>query len=110
MHSSWRQMSSIVSQGSIPRSLLEFLDLSQLNCLNEVDEHNLKSILSDKTRNMTDSYLLSDADEELLLNIHVCSRTYETLSYLRSYMASSIKPSGSEALSCILLNHKKGPS
>jgi PITH domain len=110
MHSFWRQRPSMVSQGSIPRSLLEYLDLSQLNCLNEVEEHNLKSILSTKTRNTTDSYLLSDTDEELLLNIHVCSRTYEALSYLRSYTASSIKLSGSEALSCTLLSHKKGRS
>ncbi|KAI0256532.1 PITH domain-containing protein [Lactifluus subvellereus] len=63
-------MSVTRSEGSIPPSLLEYLDLSQLNCLNEDDDHSLKSILSDKTRNISDSYLLSDADEQLLLNIH----------------------------------------
>ncbi|KAH9966505.1 PITH domain-containing protein [Russula dissimulans] len=52
-----------------PRSLLEYLDLSQSNCLNEVDGYNLKGILSTKTRNLTDAYLLSDTDEQLLLNI-----------------------------------------
>ncbi|KAF8503722.1 PITH domain-containing protein [Russula emetica] len=61
-------MSTSRSEGS---SLLEYLDLSQLNCLNEVDDHNAKGIFSGKTRNTTSSsYLLSDADEQLLLNIY----------------------------------------
>ena len=49
-----------------------------MNCLNEVDDHNLKGILSGKAKNTTDSYLLSDADEQLLLNIYVrlSSHTY----------------------------------
>jgi len=51
-------------------SLLEYLDLSQLNCLNEDDDHTFKSIVSSKSRNVTSSYLLSDADEQLLLNIY----------------------------------------
>ncbi|KAN0124014.1 PITH domain containing protein [Russula decolorans] len=63
-------MSTSRSEGSSPKSLLEYLDLLQLNCLNEVDDHNLKGILSGKTKNTTDSYLLSDADEQLLLNIY----------------------------------------
>jgi hypothetical protein len=67
-------------QGSGPRSLLEFLDLSQVNCLNEAEDHNIKDIFPGKARNTTDSYLLSDADEQLLLNIHVCARPYERLS------------------------------
>jgi len=49
--------------------LLEFLDLSQLNCLNEAENHTFKSIVSSKSRNTSGSYLLSDADEQLLLNI-----------------------------------------
>lgn len=53
-------------------SLLEYLDLSQLNCLNEAEDHTFKSIVSSKSRNATGSYLLSDADEQLLLNIPVC--------------------------------------
>ncbi|KAI0282139.1 PITH domain-containing protein [Russula aff. rugulosa BPL654] len=56
--------------GSSPKSLLEYLDLLQLNCLNEVDDHNLKGILSGRIKNTTDSYLLSDTDEQLLLNIY----------------------------------------
>lgn len=63
-------MSTSRSEGSSPKSLLEYLDLLQLNCLNEVDDHNLKGILSGKTKNTTASYLLSDADEQLLLNIY----------------------------------------
>ncbi|KAN0128521.1 DUF1000 domain containing protein, partial [Lactarius tabidus] len=55
-------------------SLLEHLDLSQSYCLNEVEGHNLKSILANKTRNTTDAYLLSDTDEQLLLNIHFNQR------------------------------------
>jgi len=50
-------------------SLLEYLDLSQLNCLNEAEEHTFKSIVASKSKNATGSYLLSDADEQLLLNI-----------------------------------------
>ncbi|KAI0075789.1 DUF1000-domain-containing protein [Panus rudis PR-1116 ss-1] len=50
-------------------SLLEFLDGSQINCLNEAGDHTLKSILSAKQKNDSSSYLLSDADEQLLLNI-----------------------------------------
>ncbi|KAF5387012.1 hypothetical protein D9615_001757 [Tricholomella constricta] len=50
-------------------SLLEFLDLSQLDCLNEDSAHTLKSILAQKTRNTSASYLASDADEQLILNI-----------------------------------------
>ncbi|KAI0273859.1 PITH domain-containing protein [Gloeopeniophorella convolvens] len=51
-------------------SLLEHLDLSQLNCLNEIADHNLKGLLAKKARNTADDYLLSDTDEQLLLNIH----------------------------------------
>lgn len=51
--------------------MLEYLDLSQLNCLNEAEEHTFKSIVSSKARNTAGSYLLSDADEQLLLNIPV---------------------------------------
>ncbi|KAG5635424.1 hypothetical protein H0H81_011314 [Sphagnurus paluster] len=50
-------------------SLLEFIDLSQLDCLNENSEHTVKSILAQKKRNTTSSYLISDADEQLLINI-----------------------------------------
>jgi len=51
-------------------SLLEFLDLSQVNCLNESAEHLFSSIVSAKALNTTPTYLLSDADQQLLLNIH----------------------------------------
>ncbi|KAI0340138.1 DUF1000-domain-containing protein [Trametopsis cervina] len=51
------------------QSLLESLDLQQLNCLNENTEHNLKEILALRRQNKSASYLLSDADEQLLLNI-----------------------------------------
>jgi len=37
--------------------------------LNEQDEHTLQSILSSKTRNTSSSYLDSDADAQLLVNI-----------------------------------------
>ncbi|KAJ6611775.1 DUF1000-domain-containing protein [Mycena sp. CBHHK59/15] len=50
-------------------SLLEFLDLSQLNCLNESSQHPFAAIVSVKAANTTSNYLLSDADEQLLLNI-----------------------------------------
>ncbi|KAI6109994.1 DUF1000-domain-containing protein [Pisolithus sp. B1] len=52
-------------------SLLEHLDISQVNCLNEQQEHNLRSIVASKKINPPDSsvYLASDADEQLLVNI-----------------------------------------
>ncbi|PVF98844.1 DUF1000-domain-containing protein [Serendipita vermifera] len=50
-------------------SLLEFVDRPQINCLNEVSDHTLKSILAGHSRNTSDSYLESDTDEQLLLNI-----------------------------------------
>ena len=55
------------------QSLLESLDLNQLNCLNEDAEHNAKDILIFRKLNTNESkYLLSDADEQLLINIPVC--------------------------------------
>ncbi|TFK55513.1 DUF1000-domain-containing protein [Heliocybe sulcata] len=50
-------------------SLLELLNISQTTCLNESFEHGIKSILSSKKINTTGEFLLSDADEQLLLNI-----------------------------------------
>jgi len=51
-------------------SLLEFLELPQVNCLNESSQHNLKSIIPNRRRNMNESqYLESDADEQLLITL-----------------------------------------
>jgi len=50
-------------------SLLEYLDRSQVNCLNESDTHSLKPILSGTTANATAAYVESDTDEQLLMNI-----------------------------------------
>ncbi|KAJ3476514.1 hypothetical protein NLI96_g11099 [Meripilus lineatus] len=45
-------------------------DSPQVTCLNESPSHTLKDILAGKTKNTdASSYLLSDADEQLLLNI-----------------------------------------
>ncbi|EPT01805.1 hypothetical protein FOMPIDRAFT_100997 [Fomitopsis schrenkii] len=51
------------------KSLLEHLDLQQLTCLNEGEEHTIKSIVSSRAKNSSGAYLLSDVDEQLLLNI-----------------------------------------
>ncbi|KZT66858.1 DUF1000-domain-containing protein [Daedalea quercina L-15889] len=51
------------------KSLLEYLDLQQLTCLNEDEEHTFKSIVSARAKNTGDAYLLSDVDEQLLLNV-----------------------------------------
>jgi len=59
--------SSTNEQGDV--SLLQFLDLQQLDCLNESTEHSLKSIVSSKKLNTSSEYLESDADEQLLMNI-----------------------------------------
>ncbi|KAJ6500323.1 PITH domain-containing protein [Mycena sanguinolenta] len=50
-------------------SLLKHVDIMQLNCLNESNEHTLSSIAAAKTLNTTNNHLLSDADEQLLLNL-----------------------------------------
>ncbi|KAG8807044.1 hypothetical protein FRC19_006898, partial [Serendipita sp. 401] len=50
-------------------SLLEFIDRSQINCLNESPTHTLKSIITGHSRNTSDAYLESDTDEQLILNI-----------------------------------------
>ncbi|KAF8558442.1 DUF1000-domain-containing protein [Imleria badia] len=52
-------------------SLLEHLDVSQINCLNEERPHDLKSILEAKKLNTSPNvYLESSADAQLLLSIH----------------------------------------
>ncbi|KAG8948695.1 hypothetical protein FRC00_008499 [Tulasnella sp. 408] len=50
-------------------SLLEYLDLTQVNCLNEKHDHALKSIVGIKLRNSSPAYLESDADEQLLISL-----------------------------------------
>ncbi|KIJ69643.1 hypothetical protein HYDPIDRAFT_172967 [Hydnomerulius pinastri MD-312] len=51
-------------------SLLEHLDASQINCLNEETGHDLKSILDSRKLNTSNAYLESGADAQLLLSIH----------------------------------------
>jgi len=52
-------------------SLLEHLDVSQINCLNEELQHDLKSILADRKPNtLANTYLESSADAQLLMNIY----------------------------------------
>ncbi|KAH9951435.1 DUF1000-domain-containing protein [Amylocystis lapponica] len=52
-------------------SLLEHLDLQQLTCLNEEEGHTLKSIVASRTKNTSkNAYVVSDADEQLLLNFN----------------------------------------
>ncbi|KAG7091601.1 hypothetical protein E1B28_010620 [Marasmius oreades] len=69
-------LQSLAGAGSQPPkekgdvSLLEFLDLQQLNCLNESSEYSLKNLLASKSINTASNmWLQSDADEQLLLNI-----------------------------------------
>ncbi|KAJ7231439.1 PITH domain-containing protein [Mycena haematopus] len=50
-------------------SLLQHVDITQLNCLNESSAHTFASIVDQKKLNTTPNFLLSDADEQLLLNI-----------------------------------------
>ncbi|KAH8108210.1 DUF1000-domain-containing protein [Cristinia sonorae] len=54
-------------------SLLVHMDYTQTNCLNEATEgdNTLRSIIGSKKKNKnSNAYLLSDADEQLLLNIN----------------------------------------
>jgi hypothetical protein len=60
-------------------SLLDLLDLSQVTCLNEACDHTFKSIVATKSKNTSEGYLLSDADEQLLLNISVASLFCQTM-------------------------------
>jgi hypothetical protein len=53
------------------KSILEFLDPTQINCLNESLEHNLKGIVGSRSVNKGPSYLLSDADEQLIIGLPV---------------------------------------
>lgn len=80
-------------------SLLEHLDLSQSYCLNEAEGHNLKSILANKTRNITTNYLLSDSDEQLLLNIHFNQRVR-----IRSIVLHTSDPQEGPKLIKLLVN------
>ncbi|EIW85324.1 DUF1000-domain-containing protein [Coniophora puteana RWD-64-598 SS2] len=59
-----------MADSSADTSLLSHLDSSQINCLNESSEHNLKSILQSKALNSGPAYVLSDVDEQLLLSVH----------------------------------------
>ena len=52
-------------------SLLEALDRQQLNCLNEDATHTLYSIVEGQKLNTSNAYLLSEVDEQLILNIPV---------------------------------------
>lgn len=54
-------------------SLLEHLDLLQVDCLNERHDHDLRSLVSARKINDNDSplYLESDADAQLLLTLTV---------------------------------------
>ncbi len=54
------------------QSLLQSLDLQQLNCLNETAQNNVKDLLASRKLNTNESlFVLSDADEQLLINIPV---------------------------------------
>lgn len=52
--------------------------MSQINCLNEQPDHDFKSIVASKNINLPESstYLASDADGQLLINIHVCAMLF----------------------------------
>ncbi|KAI0710409.1 PITH domain-containing protein [Cerioporus squamosus] len=50
-------------------SLLEHLDTPQVTCLNESPEHTFKAIVEGRKKNTGDAYVLSEADEQLLINI-----------------------------------------
>jgi len=72
------------SSGEI--SLLEFVDLTQVNCLNEASPNTIKSIIHQKRANTDKNYfLLSDADEQLIINI-----TFNQTVRVRSLMLKSL--------------------
>ncbi|KAI5122007.1 hypothetical protein M0805_001839 [Coniferiporia weirii] len=62
-------MSTNNAQTLSDRTLRDHLDPSQLNCLNEATEHPLRGVLA-KGVAPSVSYLESDVDEQLLLNVH----------------------------------------
>ncbi|KAI0048240.1 DUF1000-domain-containing protein [Auriscalpium vulgare] len=85
-------------------SLLEHLDSPQSNCLNEVTTHSLKSILASKSRNTSSEYLLSDADEQLLLNIHFNQLVRVKAIVLQSSKSSTSQPSQGPKLVKLFVN------
>lgn len=81
------------------KSLLEHLDIRQINCLNESEDHPLISILSSKSKNTGGSYLSSDADEQLLLNI-----PFNQTIKIRSLVIQSSNPAQAPKLVKIFIN------
>jgi len=74
-------------------SLLEHLDVSQINCLNEERPHDLKSLFAAKKLNTSpDVYLESSADAQLLLNIHFNQAVRIRTLVLRSAVAPKRGP------------------
>ncbi|OSX64733.1 hypothetical protein POSPLADRAFT_1178293 [Postia placenta MAD-698-R-SB12] len=81
-------------------SILEQLDLVQLTCLNEEEEHTLKSIVGSRTKNTGGTYLLSDADEQLLLNV-----TFNQTVRIRSISIQSSNVAQAPMRIKLFLNH-----
>jgi len=77
MHAGNASGSSSSEQGG-DVSLQEFIDPSQVNCLNESPQHGVKAMIKKEPAN---SYLASDADEQLLINI-----TFNQIVRVRSLM------------------------
>jgi hypothetical protein len=73
--------------------LKDYLDMSQLNCLNESDAHTVKGILAGKAKNTGSAYLLSDVDEQLLITISVCPVSFARAPARRRRRAASASSS-----------------
>jgi hypothetical protein len=56
------------------KDLLDFIDWSQVECLNEDPKHPAANALKQGYREQDDLVLASDADEQLLLSIHCACR------------------------------------
>ncbi|KAF9239633.1 DUF1000-domain-containing protein [Melanogaster broomeanus] len=80
-------------------SLLEHLDVSQINCLNEDTGRDLRSILASKKLNTSASYLESGADAQLLLSIH-----FNQLVRIRTLVLHSKDPSRGPKTIKLLVN------
>ncbi|KAF7359481.1 DUF1000-domain-containing protein [Mycena sanguinolenta] len=73
-------------------SLLEHVDIMQLNCLNESAQHTFADIAKHKKLNTSQNFLLSDADEQLLLNIPACICALATRVAYSIVLVSPIPP------------------
>jgi len=90
-------MSSTTMSSIADQSLLGYVDQLQSNCLNESANHTLKSIT--QSHKTPGSYLLSDVDEQLLLNV-----SFHQMVKIKALRVRSHEPSQGPLVMKVLVN------